>query len=103
MRLDPNRTGRIAVGQRVADEIGQELGDAGGVTGDGTVQLDVSFNHAVRPGGAQLIGDLFQYLSQVRVDHAVHGNTAAQSAPREIHDVVDEFRHAPGAVLHQRD
>ena len=84
--------------QRIGDQIRQELADPLriAVHRGGKVALEADMAAKVAP--LQLADDLEQRCRQVRRFAPLDGNAAAQPAPGEIEDVVDQFRHPPAAL-----
>ncbi len=102
-RANPDRTDRVAVGESVREQIGEQLGDARAVTSDGSAYREFAPDGAIRPGGLHFGDDLLQHRLQSRVNDPSQGKPPAQPSAREVHDVIDEPGHSLGAPVDQRD
>src|SRR3954452_33043 len=85
---DPHRRVRRAMRQRVAEEIREQLSDAGAVAFDRLVDDERGLDRPLRPGGPQLGGDLLRPRPQARRAVETEPKAAAKAPAGKIEHVV---------------
>ena len=100
VRGDIDRRIGGAVCQGIGQEVGEELSDPACVAMDRRIDPEVGDDLAAGRDPAQLVDDLAQQRCEQDIA-AADLDAVAEPAAREVHDVVDQRRHARYAALHE--